>query len=91
MSDIIRLMEQLASVVDFQQTNEEITQVIQNSELAPELKQALLDNNSAAIESILDARTKIVCMLAPAEDDEDESSKESEESPEEKTEESILV
>ena len=85
MSEIIDLLERMASNVSYSDERTELAEIVEVSSVDKETKDALLHNDNAAIEGLLDARTKIVCLLVPAKEDEDESE---DDSPEQESEES---
>jgi len=80
MSNVIRLLEKLASDSKFQ--SEECTkQEIANAEIPEEVKHSILQKDSSSLERQLDVTPDIVCFVIPAEDDEspDESGEENKE------------
>jgi len=73
MSDIIKLLEELGQNAKLQ-LKDEVEKAIVESELAEEVKTALLTKDTVTLEKQLDVCPDIFCILFPAEDEESEDS-----------------
>ncbi|PMG42028.1 hypothetical protein [Shewanella sp. 10N.286.52.B9] len=68
MSNIIQLLERMGQDADLQNPLS-LADAISTSNLTPELKLALSNNDITSLEKQLDVCPDIVCMMAPAESD----------------------
>ena len=72
MSNIIQVLEKMASDAELQQ-QDKAAQLIEQSELSDELKQALFDRDASALESQLEDCPEIICssVVTPEEEPSD--------------------
>lgn len=77
MSDIVEFLERMGSDARLRHADHEVVrQELEQAELAPEARMAILDSDRAALEALVAARASICCMVHAPEDDEDEESEE---------------
>ncbi len=67
MKNVIQLIERIGSSSDLSAENYE--DIIEQSEVSDELKQALLNKDSDELERLLGANHNLMCVLVPADDD----------------------
>ena len=71
MTNVISLLERIGQDADLRGADREaLERAI--AALDPELRQALLARDQAALERLLGARTNVICGLVPGKDDEEE-------------------
>jgi hypothetical protein len=77
MSDVIKFMEELGKNSDLRLDRIDFESLLTNDDFDPEVRKAILEKDSKALEMLLNARSKIVCMIVPAkeEDDDEEDNK----------------
>lgn len=78
MNNVISLLEKMGSCASFKDNELEVMSEIETTELSDELREALVNKNTGALETILERKSKIYCLLFPAEDDDAESESEGE-------------
>lgn len=72
MKNIISFLEELGKNADLRLDRVDFESILDNDDFDAEARNAILNKDQQALEMILDARSKIVCLLVPAEEDEDE-------------------
>lgn len=70
MKSAIKFLEELGKNADLRLDRVDFESLLNNDDFDPEIKEAILSKNQQSLEMLLNARTKIVCLLVPAEDDE---------------------
>ena len=77
MSNVVQFLEALARSPKAMTEEDFVTSVV-NAELDPGSKQALLERNTDSLNELLGGRAKMICMIAPAENDEPQREEEQE-------------
>ena len=72
MKNTISFLEELGRNADLRFDKVDFESLMNNDDFSPEVKEAILNRDKNALEMLLNARSKIVCMLIPAEENEDE-------------------
>ena len=72
MSGIISFLEELGRRSDLKIDGLNIEALMENEDFDPDVRKAILNKDQKALEMMLDARSKIVCLIAPAKEDDDE-------------------
>jgi hypothetical protein len=75
MRDVIEFLEELGKNADLRLDLVDFESLLTNDDFDPEVKKAILEKDSKALELLLNARSKIVCMIVPAKEDEDDDDK----------------
>jgi len=89
MNKVLSFLEELGRNADLRLDKVDFEAILNNEEFDQETRQAILNEDPAALKMLLDARHKIVCILLPAdEDDEDEKESDDDDSTEEEQEKS---
>lgn len=78
MSNVIQLLERLGQDASLQDASR-ADLFIQESDVVDSAKTALLDKSRFALANVLDAKSDIVCFVAPAEDDEEDTEEQDDE------------
>ncbi len=85
MKDIIGFLEELGKNADLRLDRVDFESILNNDDFDAEARNAILNSDQKALEMLLNARSKIVCMLVPADEDEDEGEDDKEEPAEDNT------
>jgi len=91
MNKVIKVLEAISANPAIYEDKESIERLITEVELDEEVKHAILTGERSELESILDVRSKIVCMLIPAKEDEDDDSDDNDKEDDSESEEKSLV
>jgi hypothetical protein len=83
MKSTLSFLEELGRNADLRFDRVDFEALMNNDDFSPEVKEAILNRDRNALEMLLNARSKIVCMLIPAEENEDEDEDEGDDSSEE--------
>jgi hypothetical protein len=87
MSNVVQFLENLARNPK-PQSAEDLAIAIASTSLDPQVQQALIAGNACELSEALGGRARMICMIAPAENDEpqdDDRQNDEEESPDQET------
>ena len=73
MNNVIAFLEKLGKSNNINLDGFDMESLLQNEDFDPNIKEALIAKDNNAIEMLLNRRSKIVCLIIPAEPDDDES------------------
>ncbi len=85
MNKVLSFIEEMGKNANLKLDRVDFETLFQNDDFDPELKQALINGDESALKMMLDARSKIVCLLVPAKDDDEDSESDNSEETEEET------
>lgn len=72
MKDVLKFLEDLGKNADLKFERIDFASLLNNDDFDSEAKKAILSKDSKALEILLNARSKIVCMIMPAEEEDEE-------------------
>lgn len=76
MNNIIKLLDRIGSSADLRQLDDSILAKVANPlDLDESVQKAILAQDNAALEMLLNARNKVVCAICPAEEEPSETPK----------------
>ena len=76
MNNVVKFLEELGKANNIKLEGIDIEALLENEDFDAEVKQALMEGDNSALETLLQSRSKIVCMIIPAEPEkEDEDDK----------------
>lgn len=78
MKNIISFLEELGKNADLRLDRVDFESILNNDDFDVAARDAILNKDQQALEMILNARSKIVCLLVPAKEDEDDNKDEEE-------------
>ena len=91
MKNVISLLEKMGANAEFKQLDSTTLEKVLNPlDLDADLQAAILMHDNSALEMILDARNKIVCLICPAEDEPSEDEGEGKDDQEDKEQKALV-